>query len=49
MGFLICFIIPILILFLILLICKWNNFSIIPQKLRLKAPNKDQFLKSYFN
>jgi hypothetical protein len=45
MSVFICLIIPVVLIILILLTCKWNNFSIIPSNLKLPAPQKFQLPK----
>jgi len=36
----ICIVIPVVIMICVLLLCKWSDFSIIPENLRLPKPRK---------
>ncbi len=45
MGVFLCIVIPVIAFIVVMLVCKWSNFSIIPKDLRLKSPKKYKFPK----
>jgi hypothetical protein len=45
MGVFLCLALPIIAFVVIMLVCKWSNFSIIPEDLKLKTPKKYKFPK----
>ena len=39
MGFMMCMVIPVVLILCLLFACKWKNFSVIPENLRVPPPN----------
>ena len=45
MGVFLCLVLPVIVFIVIMLVCKWGNFSIIPKDLKMKSPKKYKFPK----
>ena len=45
MGVFLCLVISVIVFIIIILVCKWSNFSIIPKGMRIKPPSKYKFPK----
>ena len=45
MGVFLCLVLPVVAFIIIMLVCKWGNFSIIPKDLKMKPPKKYKFPK----
>ncbi len=45
MGVFLCLVLPVIAFIVIMLVCKWGNFSIIPEDLKMKTPKKYKFPK----
>jgi len=45
MGVFLCLVLPLIAFVAIMLVCKWGNFSIIPEGLKIKPPKKYRFPK----